>query len=110
MNKEYYIWDTQVMAQSALDFINSVGWFPIVGKNTKTGELQPDKQLTITWQISAQERLDGKWIALKIPNSSLDYVGVPEEERIYFMTKFAPVIEVCEDYCSWFACPSGSDI
>jgi len=106
MNKEYYVWDTQIMAQSALDFINNSGWFPIVGRNAKTGELQPDKQMTTLWQLSAEERLDTKWTVERIPNSRLDDAGVPEEERIYFMTKFAPVIEVCEDSCAWFPVPS----
>jgi len=103
MSNEFYVWDTEVEAQSALDFINSTEWFPLIGSDP-TGNKRPDKQKTICWATNVLERLDGKWTFARIPSELLDYAGVPEEDREAFLTAFNPTIEVCDNYCEWFDC------
>lgn len=97
---EYYVWDLEAQAQAALDFINATGWFPIVGRNAKTGELQPDKQMTTSWATEVQERVDTKWCFSRIPEATLDALGVPAEDRQAFLDAFNPTIEEYQDW--WF--------
>ena len=98
--REYYVWNTEAEAQAALDFINNSGWFPIIGRNAKTGELQPDKQKTTKWADSVQERLDGKWCFPRIEEVRLDALGIPPETRQGFLDAFQPTIE--EYQSEWF--------
>lgn len=97
---EYYVWDTEAEAQAALDYINGTGWFPITGRNAKTGELAPDKQKTTKWADQVLERVDGRWVFPRIPASIMDAVGVPEADRQAFLDTFTPVIEEYQD--DWF--------
>lgn len=97
---EYYVWDTEAAAQAALDYINNSGWFPIVGRNAKTGVLQPDKQQTTEWASAPRERVDGKWCFSRITTDILDAVGVSAEDRQAFLDAFAPTIEEYQD--DWF--------
>jgi len=100
---EYYVWDTEAQAQAALDYINNSGWFPIVGRNAKTGELQPDKQKTTCWAEEVLERVDGKWCFPRIPESRLNALGVSKEDRQAFLNAFQPTIQVF--HISWFPAP-----
>ena len=97
---EYYVWNTEIEAQAALDFINGTDWFPIVGRNAKTGELQPDKQMTTAWTDVVQERTDTKWCFPRVSATVMDAVGVPAEDRQAFLDTFTPVIEEYQD--DWF--------
>ena len=97
---EYYVWDTEVAAQAALDFINGTGWFPIVGRNAKTGLPAPDKQMTTKWADEVQERVDGKWCFPRVKEARLDALGVPAEDRQAFLDAFNPTIEEYQN--DWF--------
>ena len=101
MANEYYVWDTESEAQTALDYINASGWFPIVGVNAATGDPQPDKQQTILWAAEVLQRVtDNKWCFPRIPEARLDAIGVPAEDRQAFLDTFNPSIEEYDP--SWF--------
>ena len=102
---EYYVWDTEVAAQAALDFINGSGWFPLVGRNAGSGALEPDKQATTSWADAVRERVDGKWIFHRIPTEVLDHVGVLPEHRQAFLDAFVPTVEEYQD--DWFPVEEG---
>jgi hypothetical protein len=103
MSNEYYVWDTEVQAQAALDYINGSGWFPIVGVNAATGEPQPDKQQTTSWASEVLERVDNKWCFPRIPEARLDAIGVPANDRQAFLDAFNPSIEEYDS--NWFPTP-----
>ena len=100
MSTEYYVWDDEAVAQAALDYINGSGWFPITGVNAATGQPQPNKQKTERWCSEIQERVDGKWCFPRIPESRMDAIGVPPEDRQAFLDAFNPSIEEYQD--GWF--------
>jgi hypothetical protein len=92
--KEYYIWDTESEAQTALNFINGTNWFPLTGNNALTGEPEPDKQKTSSWTDSVLEsNVDGKWGFKRVSVELMDFAGVPAEDRQAFLDTFNPSIE-----------------
>ena len=91
---EYYIWNTEAEAQAALDFVNGTSWFPLVGNNSATGKPEPNKQQTLKWADSVQQRnTDGKWGFPRVPSAIMDAIGVSAEERQSFLDAFTPSIE-----------------
>lgn len=64
---ECYIFETKQEAEGALAFIHKSPIFPLVGKNAKTKELQPDKQKTEKW-ADISERKDGKFFFPRLPD------------------------------------------
>ena len=106
MSKPYYCFATQTEAQSCLDYINSTPWFPIVGK--KLGVDDFTSQKTEMWEESTSELLTGEWAIPRIPDSRLDYVGVPQEDRNAFLVAFGQDIRWLEK--SEFAQPPDEEI
>jgi hypothetical protein len=100
MAQEYYVWDTEAEAQSALDYINGTSWFPIVGNNAATGQPAPNKQRTTKWTDAVQQRYDGKWCFPRVPASRMDAMNVPAEDRQAFLDAFTPSIEEYDE--TWF--------
>jgi hypothetical protein len=97
---EYYVWDTEPEAQAALDFINTTTWFPITGVSADSGEPAVGKAKTTKWADSVLQRQDGKWCFQRVPESRLDAIGVPANDRQSFLDAFNPTIET---YVStWF--------
>ena len=105
MENEYYVWNTEVEAQMALDFINTTTWFPIISNNAGTGLPAPDKQQTISWSDNVLERIDGKWCFPRIPEGRLDTLNVPASSRQAYLNAFSPSIEVYQE--TWFPVVSG---
>jgi hypothetical protein len=101
---EYYVWNTQSEAQSALDYINNLSVFPIIGKNAKTGEECPNKQQTTAWTDEVLERTDGKWCFVRIPSARLDVLGISAGDLQSFLDTHNPTIETYQE--SWFPEPS----
>ena len=83
---EYYVFATEAAAQACVDYINGTPWFPIVG--TCSGQPAPTKQATTAWVDAPLEMLSGEWAVPRIPESRLDYVGVPQEDREAFIAAF----------------------
>ena len=64
---EYYVFNSEQEAINAELQIRQLGNFPLVGINAATG--QPSEEgLTTAWAIP-QERLDGKWVFPRVPES-----------------------------------------
>jgi len=103
-NGQWYVWSDGAVATNALNYVNTSGWFPVIGKNAKTGEDNSEVKVT-KWQQSVSIRKDGKFCFPRIPESMLDLVGVPAEQRGQFFTVFGPTLEMYQD--GWF--PSEED-
>ena len=99
-NGQYYVWASEATATNALNAINDSGWFPITGRNAATGELAPDKAKTTMWTDAVLERLDGKFVFLRIPEATLDALNVPELERQTWWDGYLPAVEEYQD--DWF--------
>jgi len=92
---EYYVFATEAAAQACVDYINGTPWFPIVG--TCSGQPAPTKQATTAWVDAPLEMLSGEWAVPRIPESRLDYVGVPQEDRDAFIAAFGQDIRDLTD-------------
>ncbi|MEA3272465.1 MAG: hypothetical protein U9P90_02250 [Patescibacteria group bacterium] len=66
----YLLFDTLKTAQLAEVEINKNKKYPIIGRNAKTGKLEPDKQQTVRWAESHQDK-KGKWF---IPKPGNEYM------------------------------------
>lgn len=88
--KECYVFDNREAAQGALDFIHSSSVFPLVGKNAKTGEPQPNKQKTERW-ADVKERVDGKFYFPRLPEAYRE--GLPQEQTESFNASFPHSVE-----------------
>ena len=86
----FYVFDTEQTAVDAELYIRQVGKMPIVGINAATGEPQPTKAKTERWAMPRQ-RMDGKWVFEKIPDSIL--ASVPNEVKQYYNNTFPHTIE-----------------
>lgn len=69
--KEFYEFNTEQEALSAESAISSLGEFPIIGRNAKTGDLEPDKQLTLRWAEPKKNKHD-KWVFPRVPKEERD--------------------------------------
>jgi len=98
-NGQYYAWvsTNAVTASNALAFVNTSGWFPITGRNAKTGELQPDKEKTMKWANEVQVTTNLLYCFPRIPSKTLKYVGVPMTSQVWFVTNFWPTVMAKED-------------
>jgi hypothetical protein len=85
---EWYRWNNEVDAQAALDFLNNHPSLPHVGKNAKTGELEPDKCKTTKWCNEVIACTDGKFGFQRVSIKWLDILEIPEEDRTAFVTAF----------------------
>jgi len=72
----YYVFDDETTAIDAEAYICTIAQVPIVGRNAKTGQLEPNKAKTERW-ATPQERLDGKWVFPIIPDA-IAYQYPPE--------------------------------
>jgi len=94
---KYYVFDDEATANGAQDYICLVAQVPIVGKNAKTGQLEPNKAKTERWAIPEQ-RVDGKWVFPQVPDAIT--AQFPEEVAIAFNTDYPNVKEDYDE--SWF--------
>lgn len=100
-NGQYYVWASAPVATNALYAVNNSGWFPIVGHNAKTGELEPNKAKTTKWADVVQERDDnGTFVFPRISPARLDALNVPVAERQAWWDAFQPDVE--ERTNGWF--------
>jgi hypothetical protein len=83
---DHYVFQTQAQAQACLDYINSTPWFPIIGQIN--GQPALDAQATTCWAEAPLEMLTGEWAVPRIPETRLDYVGVPQAHRNAFLQAF----------------------
>lgn len=90
----FYVFDSEQLATDAELYIRQVGKMPIVGINAATGEPQPTKAKTERWAMPRQ-RMDGKWVFEKVPDSIL--ATVPDEVKEYYNTTFSHKIETATD-------------
>ena len=95
---KYYVFDDEATANGAQDYICLVAQVPIVGRNAKTGQLEPNKAKTERWAIPQQRATDGKWVFPQVPDEVT--AQFPLEVAIAFNTNFPNVKEDYDD--SWF--------
>ena len=84
--QDYYVYQTEADAQAALNYINGSSWFPITSK--VNGIDAPDKPKTTKWADAPSEMTSGEFAVPRVPAALLDYIGVPEEDRIAFIAAF----------------------
>jgi hypothetical protein len=89
---DYYVFETKSEADSCIGAINGSGWFPIVGK--RNGVHDPTAQATTCWVESATEMTSGEWAIPRIPESRLDGMEVPQENRDAFLSVFGQDIRL----------------
>lgn len=92
---EYYVFSSQAEADSCVNAINNSGWFPITG--TVKGISAPNNQKTTQWVESPRETASGEWAVPRIPNSRLDFIGVPQVDRDSFLTAYGQDIKSLEN-------------
>jgi len=84
---EYYVFATEAEAQACVDYINNTPWFPIAGK--VNGKPAPESNAKTTkWCNSGTELANGEWAVPRIPESRLDTLEVPQEDRQAFLDAF----------------------
>lgn len=98
MTNEYYVFDNEQTAIDAEQFIVNVAGLPKVGKRASDGLLQPSKQQTLSYAKPVQ-RLDGKWIFLRVKSS--DLAQIPDNIINSFNNNYPHTIE--EFNFDWFA-------
>ena len=75
----YLLFDVLETAQLAEKEINRNASYPIVGRNAKTKQLEPNKQQTIRWAETQQDK-NNKWF---IPKPSIELMlGVKNYQEI----------------------------
>ncbi len=99
---EYYVFQTEEQANACLAAINGSGWFPIVG--FKNGDPAPNSQVTDKWVNRFKVMNTGEFVIKRIPESRLDFIGVPSEQRAAFLAAFGQDIRDLES--SDFPAPS----
>ena len=92
---EYYVFQTKVDADTCIAYINGTNWFPIVG--SVNGIPAPQNQNTTKWVESAKEMISGEWAIPRIPETRLDYLGVPQADRDAFIVAFGQDIRTLMD-------------
>jgi hypothetical protein len=92
--KEYYIFKTEEQAINCINFISGSEWFPIIGD--KLGTPNPSAQKTVRWVSKPREMASGEWAVSRIPQSRLDELGVPQENRDAFMAAFGQDIRALD--------------
>jgi len=92
---QYYVWESnqEGLANAALNYINNSGLLPLIGSNS-SGVPQPDKQKTMRWTDEVLEIIDGRFCFERIPEKTLDYMGVPVSNRVAYLEAFQPSIEM----------------
>ena len=83
---EYYVFQTEAEAIACINYINATPWFPIIGECK--GQPAVESQATVNWIEEPKEMLSGEWAVDRIPETRLDYVGVPQEDRNTFIAAF----------------------
>lgn len=93
---ECYVFNDELMAKEALEFIHSSPIFPVIGKNQKTGSFQPDKKKTEKWAV-VLKRKDGRFWFPRLPLQWITKYAQGEAE--FFRSNFQYTIETFEK--SW---------
>jgi len=85
---------TLLEATNGLNYINSNDTFPIVGRNAKTGELEPDKGKTEIWfhVDDIYHLTDGRYAFPKIPDDRLALSGITAEQQLEWRATFNMVV------------------
>jgi hypothetical protein len=83
---EYYVFPNEIASQACVDYINNTPWFPIVG--CVNGVPAPQNAKTIKWCDSGTEMASGEWAVPRVPETRLDALGVPQEDRDSFIAVF----------------------
>ena len=92
MSYLYDVFETQVIAQEALDFLALHAGYPAVNFNAETGEPATSNTKTKQWAVMAQRVTDGKWFFKRIkdeiranyPQALIDaYMLIPHTEEVY---------------------------
>lgn len=84
----YYAQKNKAIMTAAMNYLNSSDFLPANG--VKNGKIIPDQ--TMLWTTNITETVDGWYCIPKIPNKSLDALGVPEEDRTNFVSSFSITI------------------
>lgn len=95
----YYRWDTEAAAQTALDLIGTSGTFPVVGKNAASQENVPAKQQTTKW-ANLCTCLDGKCGFPEISAQQFALMGISQTDQDTFMA-LSPSIDPYDP--DWFS-------
>jgi len=93
---ECYVFESENVALSALAYIDAVGECPIIGRNSATGELEPNSAKTETWAI-VRQRVDGKYFFPRVDEEKRQMY--PEAVLISFQNNYNYTLEIFDD--SW---------
>lgn len=77
---DHYVFQTESEANACVSAINGTDWFPI---DSVRGDAN-----TTAWAKSPREMLSGEWAVPRIPESRLDDLSVPQEDRDNFIAAF----------------------
>ncbi len=75
------VWfETKEISDNSLQFINDMIGYPLVSRNVKTGEVDPEGRLTTKWADSTQKEDSNKWGYARVPQHIWDMFPGKEEE------------------------------
>lgn len=94
---EYYVFSSEQTALDAESYITQVAGYPVAGVRASDGQPRPDAQKTERYAIPI-ERLDGKWVFPRIPQSIRDQY--PQSVKDNFNNSYPHTIEVYNP--NWF--------
>ena len=92
-NGQYYAWTNAALATNAMNYINTAGWFPIFGHNANTGAVESNKTATTKWADTIIVTTNALYCFDRIPDTLLDYIGVPASNRVAFALIFQPMVK-----------------
>ena len=94
-NGQWYCWTPAqgALASNALVYLNTNPLLPLTGSDVN-GNPRPDKQKTTSWHPQVETKSDGEFCFPRIPEKTLDYMGVPAENRTNFFNVFQPHVEM----------------
>lgn len=87
---DYYRFNTESAAQSAMNKISTEGGLPLVGSNAKTREQCPNNAKTESWDTPRQGS-DGKWYCKRLDSRILSTFG--KEESVFTSQFTTTVVE-----------------
>ena len=81
---EFYIFNTEQKANACINVLNAQPYYPIRGK-TNGKPASDDKQKTERWVTGPMLMTSGEWAVPRVPEATLDHLGVPAEDRHGFL-------------------------
>lgn len=96
INREYYVFANEGLANAAVQYINNLAKFPFRGKNKKTG-VDSGPTMT-TWQTPFQRLTDGKWCLMRVPEYLRNAFATQSQQQEFDLTMPHTIEDIQDDW------------